>query len=94
MARGGDICVVSIMFAPASIVPMALNFKEARLTGCYSNTHEENRRCLEWMAAGKLDGRRLVTDTVPLTQLPAVYRARIDTGQAIKVIVAPGAAKA
>ena len=94
VARGGDICVVSMMFAPASIVPMALNFKEARLTGCYSNTHEENRRCLEWMAAGKLDGRRLVTDTVPLAQLPAVYRARIDTGQAIKVIVAPGAAKA
>ena len=94
VARGGNICVVSMMFAPASIVPMALNFKEARLTGCYSNTHEENRRCLEWMAAGKLDGRRLVTDTVSLAQLPAVYRERIDTGQAIKVIVAPGAAKA
>jgi len=94
VARGGDICVVSMMFAPTTIVPMALNFKEARLTGCYSNTHEENRRCLEWMAAGQLDGRTLVTDTVTLAQLPAAYRERIDTGQAIKVIVETSAGKA
>jgi threonine dehydrogenase-like Zn-dependent dehydrogenase len=94
VARGGDICVVSMMFAPATIVPMALNFKEARLTGCYSNTHEENRRCLEWMAAGQLDGGALVTDTVSLAQLPAVYRERIDTGQAIKVMVEISAGKA
>ena len=94
VARGGDICVVSMMFVPTTIVPMALNFKEARLTGCYSNTHEENRQCLEWMAAGKLDGRALVTDAVPLAQLPTVYRERIDTGQAIKVIVETNAGKA
>lgn len=93
VARGGDICVVSMMFAPATIIPMALNFKEARLTGCYSNTHEENRRCLEWMAAGRLDGRALVTDRVSLAQLPTVYRERIDTGQAIKVIVETNAGR-
>jgi 2-desacetyl-2-hydroxyethyl bacteriochlorophyllide A dehydrogenase len=87
VARGGDICVVSMMFAQAPIVPMTLNFKEARLTGCYSNTHEENRQCLEWMAAGKLDGGKLLTDIVSLAQLPTVYRERIDTGKAIKVIV-------
>jgi threonine dehydrogenase-like Zn-dependent dehydrogenase len=91
VARGGDICVVSMMFAPAPIVPMTLNFKEARLTGCYSNTHAENRKCLEWMAAGRLDGRPLVTDVVSLAQLPAVFRERIDTGQAIKVLVETGA---
>jgi threonine dehydrogenase-like Zn-dependent dehydrogenase len=87
VARGGDICVVSMIFAPAPIVPMTLNFKEARLTGCYSNTHAENRQCLGWMAEGRLDGRPLVTDVVSLAQLPAVYRERIDTGQAIKVVV-------
>jgi threonine dehydrogenase-like Zn-dependent dehydrogenase len=93
VARGGDICVVSMMFAPAPIVPMTLNFKEARLTGCYSNTHEENRKCLRWMAEGRLDGRPLITDVVSLAQLPAVFRERIDTGQAIKVLVETGAEK-
>ena len=93
VARGGDICVVSMMFAPAPIVPMTLNFKEARLTGCYSNTQEENRQCLQWMAEGRLDGRSLITDVVSLAQLPTVFRERIDTGRAIKVLVETGAEK-
>jgi threonine dehydrogenase-like Zn-dependent dehydrogenase len=93
VARGGDICVVSMIFAPAPIVPMTLNFKEARLTGCYSNTHAENRQCLDWMAEGRLDGRPLITDVIDLAQLPTVLRERIDTGQAIKVIVETGAAR-
>jgi threonine dehydrogenase-like Zn-dependent dehydrogenase len=93
VARGGDICVVSMIFAPAPIVPMTLNFKEARLTGCYSNTHAENRQCLDWMAEGRLDGRPLITDVIDLAQLPTVLRDRIDTGQAIKVIVETGAAR-
>jgi threonine dehydrogenase-like Zn-dependent dehydrogenase len=90
VARGGDICVVSMMFAPAPIVPMTLNFKEARLTGCYSNTHEENRQCLRWMEEGRLDGRPLITDVIALSQLPEVFRERIDSGQAIKVLVDTG----
>ena len=93
VARGGDICVVSMIFAPAPIVPMTLNFKEARLTGCYSNTHAENRQCLDWMAEGRLDGRPLITDIIDLAQLPTVLRDRIDTGQAIKVLVENGAAR-
>lgn len=94
VARGGRICVVSMIFAPAPIVPMTLNFKEACLTGCYSNTHDENRQCLEWMAEGRLDGRPLITDRVPLRQLPEVYRERIDGGQAVKVMVEIDAAGA
>ncbi len=86
-ARGGDVCIVSLIFDPATIVPLALNFKEARLTGCYSNTHEENRRILSWMAEGRLDGRPLISDVARLEQLPQVYRERIDPGRAIKLMV-------
>ena len=89
-ARGGSVCVVSLMFAPARIVPMTLNFKEVRLTGCYSDTHAENRRCLQWMAEGRLDGRTLITDIVPLAKLPAVFRERIDAGRTIKAMVETG----
>lgn len=90
VARGGNICVVSMMFAPTPIIPLTLNFKETNLTGCYSNTHEENRQCLEWMAEGRLDGRALITDLIPLAQLPTVFRERIDRGRAIKVMVETG----
>ncbi len=90
VARGGDVCIVSLIFDPATITPLALNFKEARLTGCYSNTHEENRQILRWMAEGRLDGRPLISDVARLEQLPQVYRERIDPGHAIKVMVDVG----
>ncbi|MDJ0874728.1 MAG: alcohol dehydrogenase catalytic domain-containing protein [Desulfobacterales bacterium] len=87
VARGGDVCIVSLIFDPATIIPLTINFKEARLTGCYSNTHEENRRILRWMAEGRLDGRPLISHRTNLAQLPQVYRECIDPGQAIKVMV-------
>ncbi|RLC14660.1 MAG: hypothetical protein DRI24_12885, partial [Deltaproteobacteria bacterium] len=86
-ARGGTVCVVSVMYTAAQISSITLNFKEIWLTGSYSNTHEENIRCLNWMAEGKLDGKPLITDLISLDQLPDVYKKRIDTGLAIKVMV-------
>ena len=87
VARGGDVCIVSMLFETATIMPLTINFKEARLTGCYSNTHDENRRILEWMAEGRLDGRPLISDHTTLEQLPQLYRERIATGRTIKVMV-------
>ena len=89
-ARGGTVCMVSMTFAATEISPMTLNFKEIWLTGCYSNTHAENIQCLNWMAEGKLDGRPLISDLISLDELPGVYEKRIDTGQAIKVMLKIG----
>ncbi len=86
VARGGDVCIVSLIFDPATIAPLTLTFKEARLTGCYSNTHEENRRILDWMAEGRLDGRPLISHRATLAQLPRVFREQIEPGRAIKVM--------
>ena len=86
-ARGGTICVVSVMYAAAQMTPITLNFKEIWLTGSYSNTHAENIQCLDWMAEGKLDGKPLITDLISLDALPEVYEKRIDTGLAVKVMV-------
>jgi len=88
--RGGSVCVVSIIPRAVQITPLTLNFKEIRLTGAYSNTHEENRRCLQWMAEGVLDPRPLISDLIPLEDLPEVYAQRIRTGKAIKVMVRIG----
>jgi (R,R)-butanediol dehydrogenase/meso-butanediol dehydrogenase/diacetyl reductase len=86
-ARGGAVCVVSVMYAAAQITPITLNFKEIWLTGSYSNTHAENIQCLDWMAGGKLDGKPLISDLISLEALPGVYEERIDTGLAVKVMV-------
>ncbi len=42
------------------------------------------------MAAGVLDARPLISDYVPLESLPEVYRDRIDTGLALKVLLKIG----
>ena len=90
-AKGGSVCMISIIFKGIAVPqPMALNFKEIRFTGSYSNTHAENARILTWMAEGKIDARPLITDLIPLDGLPRVYAERIHGGEAIKVMLQVG----
>lgn len=89
-ARGGIVCIVSVIFKQVSVMPATITFKEILLTASYANTHEENRCVLDWMAEGKLDGRELITDLISLEQLPDVYKERIHTGKAIKVMLQIG----
>lgn len=89
-AKGGTICIVSMFKGLAVNQPMALNFKEPRLTWSYSNTHKENIQCLAWMAQGKIDARDMISDLIPLEELPRVYRERIHPGKATKVMLKIG----
>jgi len=89
-ARGGVVCIVSMMMEPATLLPATLNFKEVNLTASYSNTHAENMACLDWMAQGKLDGRPLISDLITLDELPRVYKEKIHTGKALKVMLKIG----
>jgi len=89
-ANGGTVCIVSVIMKNIEIAPMILNFKELWLTGSYSNTHEENKQCLAWMAQGILDGRPMISETITLDELPGVYRERIENGKTIKVMLRIG----
>jgi (R,R)-butanediol dehydrogenase / meso-butanediol dehydrogenase / diacetyl reductase len=83
----GQICIVSVLFKPLDLPdPYLINFKEVKPTASISNTHTENIQCLTWMAAGQVDARPLISDLTPLAKLPEVYRERIDTGLAVKVL--------
>jgi threonine dehydrogenase-like Zn-dependent dehydrogenase len=86
-ARGGSVCVVSVIFSDVAISPATLTFKEVQLCAAYGNTHEENRQCMAWMAEGRLDGRDLITDRIRLEDLPDTYRRRIHPGKAVKVMI-------
>jgi len=90
-ANGARVCMISIIFRGIAIAqPMIMNFKEIRFSASYSNTHAENRACLQWMAERKLDARPLVTDLITLDELPETYQKRIHTGKAVKVMVKIG----
>jgi len=88
--KGGTVCIVSVISEQVKILPVTLTFKEIFLTASYSNTHEENIQILEWMKEGKLDGRDMITDLISLDELPRVYKERIHTGRAIKVMLQIG----
>ena len=88
--KGGTVCIVSVFSKAVSFTPITMTFKECWVTASYSNTHEENKEILAWMASGRLDGRPLITDVVGLADLPRVYAERIDTGRAVKVMLAIG----
>ena len=91
ITSGGSFCMISIVFGSITLnQPMLLNFKEFRFAGSYSNTHEENIQCLTWMAEGKIDARPLISDLIPLEQLPRVYRERIHPGKTVKVMLQIG----
>jgi len=90
-ADNGEICIASMIFTPTTITaPFLVNIKKLRLTASNSNTHQENIRCLNWMAEGKLDALPLISDYEPLERLPVVYKERIDTGLAVKVLLRIG----
>ncbi len=89
---GGQVCVISMIFQPFAVPePYKINFKEVRLTASMSNTHRENIECLNWMASGLIDATPLITDYAPLENLPELYKTRVDTGLAVKVLLRIGA---
>jgi len=88
---GGTVSILSIMADNVTINPLSMNcYREIRLVGSFSSTQEENRQCLQWMASGQLDGRRMISDVITLKELPEIFETRIHTGKALKVMLQVG----
>lgn len=91
VAKGGVICIISILFKNLLIKnPLIFNLKEFQLTGSFSNTHEENIKCLYLIAEGKIKPTAMITELIPLTLLPAVYKEKIHPGKSLKVMLQIG----
>ena len=86
----GTITVVSVINAAAKIPLRRLTFTEAIITASISNTHEENRQVLHWMAEDILDGHPMISDLIALRQLPDIFRSRVLTGHSTKVMLQIG----
>lgn len=86
---GAVICVVSINFTKPdfTLSNLAMYGKELSLISSVSNTHEENIRCLQWLADGLLDAQKLISHRCTLEELPAVYKDVICSGLSTKVMV-------
>lgn len=91
VAKGGIICIISILFKDLLIKnPLILNLKEFQLVGSFSNTHEENKKCLCLMAEGKIKATAMITDLIKPELLPKIYKEKIHPGKSIKVMLQIG----
>lgn len=90
IAVQGRITVVSVISDFARIPMRRLTFTEAKLTASISNTHEENKQILQWMAQGRLDGRPMISEIISLEELPQVFNERILAGKSIKTLLKIG----
>jgi L-iditol 2-dehydrogenase len=90
--RGGTVVVFGVMAKGTSVEvePFDLLFRELRLETAYLNplTHA---RAAKMVASGALELDRLVTRTIPLSDLPAVLAAAPGQGE-VKTIVVPASA--
>jgi len=87
---GGKVCLLSVLHEDTLVSPTNLMFKELTLFSSYGNTHAENIQCLKWISEGVLDPLPLISDWCTLDELPDVYRDRIKTGKATKVMLKIG----
>ncbi len=86
--RGGTLSFVSVIPTEVSFSPMGIMVgTEKKIVGVGSSNHEENKEVLDLIAQGKIDGNLLITDDIPLEELPRVYEERIDKKLVIKVMV-------
>lgn len=90
IAVQGRITVISVINDFARIPMRRMTFTEAKLTASISNTHEENKQILQWMAQGRLDGRPMISDLIGLEDLPRIFNERILAGTSIKTLLTIG----
>ena len=84
---GGQVVVLGVCMEPDEIRPQTCVFKEITLDFALAYTREEFQETIDAMARGLVDGKPLITDVIPIEQVPDMFQTlRKPAGQA-KVMV-------
>ncbi len=89
LVRGGDLLVVGITGAAASLPLLSLVRKELHVHGVYGNVPGDWHEVLELFEAGRLNLDPFITGDFPLTEADKAFKA-INEGTMIKAILRPG----
>ncbi len=87
--RGGTIVWEGIHFGKMQVPVMLLNSKEICLQGTLSHDKEDITDTISMVASGKVDAKRLISEIVPLSVLPATFERALnpENRKFIKIIV-------
>lgn len=71
----GSVVLLGLCTKPDSFVPFSAVQKEVKIQSSAFFTEQEYRMSLDVLSAGAFEPRLLVTDTIPLSQVPATFEA-------------------
>ncbi|MBO9601807.1 MAG: alcohol dehydrogenase catalytic domain-containing protein [Novosphingobium sp.] len=86
----GTILLLGLCTKPDTFNSFAMLSKEVRLVTSAFFTVQEYRAALDALAAGAIEPRLLVTDTIALEAVPEVYESLKQRTSQCKVMIAPG----
>ncbi|MEM7274981.1 MAG: zinc-binding dehydrogenase [Actinomycetota bacterium] len=86
---GSELVIVGVCMAPDQIRPAFGIMKRLSLRFVLGWTPEEFVASLHHLADGRIDGRALVTDEVPIDRVPEAFAALGDPDDHIKILVTP-----
>jgi (R,R)-butanediol dehydrogenase/meso-butanediol dehydrogenase/diacetyl reductase len=73
------------------VIPISAILKELRIEFILGYVIEDFARVLEFLQAGKINARSMVTDRVNLEQLPDAFEGLRQPGSQIKMMIMPNA---
>lgn len=85
----GHVVSLGFCMAPDPVVPGAASYKQARLTFSMAWTLDEFQTCADHLHAGHVEPRHMISNTIPLSDLPDKIEEMRGTHSETKVQVAP-----
>src|SRR6266404_161957 len=85
----GTVMILGNCMKPDSLVPSLVMFKQLRLQGPMVYSRREFEIVAEVLNAGHVEARTMITDTVPLAQLPSAFEALRRPTYQCKTLVDP-----
>ncbi len=86
----GRIVVVGVCRTEDRVLPRVAIRKELRLQFVLGYTRAEFGMVLDMLASGQIDATRLITGTIGLTEVPAMFESLRKPSAHAKVLIAPG----
>jgi (R,R)-butanediol dehydrogenase/meso-butanediol dehydrogenase/diacetyl reductase len=87
----GTIVVVGVCMKEDTVVPISATLKELRIQFVLGYVEEDFAKVLEFLQAGKINAKSMVTDRVSLKDLPDAFEGLRQPGNQIKLMIMPNA---
>jgi (R,R)-butanediol dehydrogenase/meso-butanediol dehydrogenase/diacetyl reductase len=88
--RDGQVMVVSIIEQETPIYPFVLVVNEVDIKGCYGFDGDDFERVFRYMAGGRLEARRMISEVISLSDIQERgFHVLLNSPEKLKILVEP-----